>query len=545
MPYHYRDHWEALETYIATLGWVWRDEATRTADTGRKLNWEKSYTGWVRTYRADRNEGRPPLDPDQFRELVEEITQQTAEGDGDLEPLQSVEDFVLEALDASDIRYDHASGTWVSEAGLPKPYTHVEGRVLERFYELRDRDPRVRKLWPKDRVQQVLFRIVDSYADRSVRSLRERLAHNPEAVAGGVSCLRWVLEDILQVADPDTSVAVMLQWLWQVKRYLYGRTVPSPLMINLYGPQGCGKSQFVTMLTSPPGLFGEFLEVASLSTMGDSRDTDLWSSKFVVFFDELAFSSEYGNEARNLEAMKKILTSRHNSRRDLGRNSRSKMRRLFSAIAASNASIVQRLYDPTGMRRFFEIVVQRTEKMGREEHAAVFGEPTQELGTQPETAMDPLLIWQAVDEGNDYGYLLGPMRARVEEIQDGYKRADMIERVLLEADDVNVWHPYDGSETPSILEELRKFPRPREAREWVDTNRADLRLVPVSEFRRGIVQWLRDQDPGLARFVPGYDGLVHHLQRDNAYPLVEFGQRAFLLCFRDYNNPDNASDSPI
>lgn len=547
--YHYRDHLEPIEDYLRREGYI-LDRGSLRKSNGHSAQVEKVFVEWVQAYRG---EAPLPTRP-QFQELVEEIVQnETESSQTGAQDVPDVDEWVREQLDALQspdasengplLQYDDASGTWVDGVGFPASNALVEALLLERFYRLRDDLPAIRTLWPKDRVQIVLAKILSSYVSRSVHKLREVIAHDKDAEEGGRACLRWVLEDVLRVEDPDVAVEVLRHWLWQVKRYLYGLHVPSPLMVNILGPQGCGKSQLVTMLVGAPGLFGAFMETASLSTMGDSRDTDLFSSKLVVFFDELAFSSEYGDEARNVDAMKKILTSQYNSRRDLGRNSRSKMKRIFSAIAASNASIVQRIYDPTGMRRYFEIVVRRTERMTTEEHSRVFGEPTQALGSHPEDAMDPVLIWKGIDETLETGYLVGETRRKVEAIQATYKRADLLEYILRE-DTGDIPHPYHGDDLESMAGMLRRLKTATEARTVLEKAYPDLELVRLAAWRKDLHDWIKDHDPGQAKFFPGYDGTVANLAKMRT-PVFTFGARQYLLAYRTFKDPDDPGTQPF
>lgn len=549
--YHFRDHLEGVEEYLRREGYQMDRGSLRKA-SGRAANVARVFVEWVATYR-----GTSPLPTlEQFATLVDEITEEeTRSSHADAADVPDVDEWVREQLDALQgpdasedgplLRYDDASGTWTDGVGFPAPNHLVEALVLERFYRLRDEMPVIRTLWPKDRVQIVLAKTLSSYTSKTVHKLREILAHDREAEEGGRACLRWVLEDVLRVEDPDVAVEVLRHWLWQVKRYLYGLHVPAPLMVNILGPQGCGKSQLVAMLVGAPGLFGAFMETASLSTMGDSRDTDLFSSKLVVFFDELAFSSEYGDEARNVDAMKKILTSQYNSRRDLGRNSRSKMKRIFSAIAASNASIVQRIYDPTGMRRYFEIVVRRTERMTTEEHGRVFGEPTQALGSHPEDAMDPVLIWKSVDETLDMGYLIGETRRKVEAIQATYKRADLLEYILRE-DTGEVPHPYNGDDLASVEEQVRKCESVRHVRELLEKlfPTGAVELTRLSSWRHSLQTWILEHDRAQAKFFPGYDGTVANLAKMRI-PVFSFGGRHYLLTFRSWSDPDEPTTQPF
>lgn len=519
--------------------------STLRHQNGRAADHRKVYTEWVLSYT-----GSDPLPTfPQFSRLVEILVENEDASTPDATELPDVGEWVQDQLDALQspdaspagavLEYDELSGTWLTGYGMPAPNSTVEDAILTRYYKFRDEVPAVRTLWPKDRIQITLAQVLRDFQSRQVRGLRDLLSHDPAAAQGGAACLRWVLADVLQVEDPDVALAVMQHWLWQVKRYLYNLPVAAPLMVNILGPQGCGKSQFVSMLVGASGLFGSLLETASLSSMGDSRDTDLFSSKFIVFFDELAFSSEYGDDAKNIDAMKKILTSKYNSRRDLGKNSRSKMKRIFSAIAASNTSIVQRIYDPTGMRRYFELVSKRTTRMTTEEHAQVFGEPSQPLGHHPESAMDPLLIWRGIDETRPAGYLEGEVRHTVETIQANYKRVELLEYILRE-DTGDLPHPFQGENLHSLADMLCKEETAAKARALLEKAYPGLELVRLSAWRKELHDWITEHDKGQARFFPGYDSTVAALAKMRI-PVVLLGARQYLITHRVFDDPDEAS----
>jgi len=540
-PYHYRDHFDALEDFVRVSELVWKNDQVRKSDTGRAVSVEKTYLQWVGAYRGT----LPPLSADQFRELLEEITQAASAHDEDEEARISVDAFVLQSLEACDIQYNHGSRTWEDSNGLSQKYSTLEARILEAYYHFRDVNPWVIKRWPEKRVQLTLQRIYESYGSEIIRALREKLVHVPENREDGEACLRWVLEDILQVHEPETAVPVFLDWLWQVKLFVYGLPVPNPLLVNLYGGvQGCGKSQLVAMLMGCRGLFRGLLQVAAVNAMADSREMDLWSSNYIIFFDELAFTSEDPKQdGRNLAAFKQILTSQYNTRRDLGKNTHSRMRRVFSAISASNVPLCQRLYDPTGMRRFFELVVQRQTKMGETEYRSVFGHQEQELGSQPPTAMDPLLIWQAVDERRESGYITGEVRKRVEEIQASYRRTDAIDLALMETS-FEIPHPVDGPTAAQILKDFHGIRRAGVFRDQLEKEHPDLELVRVSVFRKKVVEWLREQDAAMVRFVPQHDGLIYHLQRKKL-AVFELAGLSYMVCHSDYQSAEGENSAPL
>lgn len=202
-------------------------------------------------------------------------------------------------------------------------------------------------------------------------------------------------------------------------------------MVNILGSQGSGKTKFIRMLTACRGLFKDYHLSATLDQIMDDRNAERWSSYYIAFFDELAISGTLQDKSlgRVVAQLKKLLTEDSISYREMRTTIIHSAPRTFSAISTSNIPLVNIIRDDTGMRRFFEIVTTRKD-FDTEMHHYFLGEPNRDLGEQPDTAMDPLLVWTSVDESKDEGYMVGGVRRKVKEIQATYRRKESIDWAL-------------------------------------------------------------------------------------------------------------------
>jgi len=88
-----------------------------------------------------------------------------------------------------------------------------------------------------------------------------------------------------------------------------------------------------------------------MSEMADSRFQFALNNNFIAFLDELA-----GAQKTEVEVLKNQITATHNDSRKLGKNKVYRIKQNVSLIGATNRPISEIIYDPTGARRFYEIV---------------------------------------------------------------------------------------------------------------------------------------------------------------------------------------------
>lgn len=541
--YHYRDHWEGLEEYIAEKGLVWSRNAVRYANK-RAVNLPKTYFEWVKSYAG----GLPLLNQDQFQELIAEITKQAADDEmsrSGATRYEDVEGLVEAAIEDSGIHYDPATKSWTDKNGDDYTVADIERRVMLFFYAYKDRTEGVK--WSTDYVQLTLEQYMKNYSSRAAQELRELITHDPATVEEGRECLHWVLRDVFQVENSEIALEVMRQFLWQVKRYVYGLTVAEPLMVNLKGPQGCGKSQFIKMLMNCRGLFRGSFVITGLEAVLDTRESARWVESYICYFEELAINKSNDDKdlGRLVAGLKNLLTADAVSWRELGRHTINNVRRKFSAIAASNVPLTDVILDDTGMRRFFEIVIGRETRMEYAEHAEVFGWKEQELGTQPETAMDPLLIWRSIDENLEEGYLVGEVKEEVRRIQDTYRRVDLVQWILDNAGS-GVLRPLHSEEAPEDLaKNLEALGDAKAIKDHLDAMKDQpWDIVPSMRVEKTFREWMREYIPSQANYIPARERFAEKLKA-KGYLVIYRRARTYLITIRNPESEDLDDESPL
>lgn len=541
--YHYRDHWEGLEEYIQEKGLIWYRGAVKHSNK-RAANIPRLYLEWVKTYSG----GLPLLNQDQYTELLGEISKEMADDEArrnGVTYFETVEELVEAAIESSGVKYDPATKSWADSDGDDYTMADLERQVMLFFYAYRDRTEGVK--WPTEYVQLTLEQYLKGYASRSVKGLRELIAHDPSTVEDGRECLHWVLRDVFQVENSDIALEVMRQFLWQVKRYVYGLTVAEPIMVNLKGPQGCGKSQFIKMLMNCRGLFRGSFIVTGLEAVLDTRESSRWVDSYICYFEELAInkSADGKDLGRLVAGLKNLLTADAVSWRELGRHTINNVRRKFSAIAASNIPLTDVILDDTGMRRFFEIVIGRETRMEFSEHQEVFGWKEQELGAHPETAMDPLLIWRSIDENLDEGYLVGEVKNAVRKIQDGYRRADLVEWILDNAG-TGVIRPLHQDEAPDGMQKhLDTLADAREIKAYLDTLPGrHFDIVPSLRVEKTFREWMREYIPSQANYIPARERFAERL-KSKGFLTIHRKARTYILTLTNPESEDLENESPL
>src|SRR5438132_729986 len=185
---------------------------------------------------------------------------------------------------------------------------------------------------------------LDAQRKEIVEKFKRKLAYNPKC--SDEQLRRWVRA---VTGDEDlVVVAVMKHFIWQVKRKLHGLKVEHHLMPVLQGRQGAGKSEAVKAFLQP---VGDLVDCPNdLTILRDERQSFRQTRYYVTFCDEMAEAN------RNVEALKNRISAELLRWRRLGHNSDAKDTNNSTFIGATNYDIRDLIVDPTGMRRFFQIV---------------------------------------------------------------------------------------------------------------------------------------------------------------------------------------------
>ena len=215
---------------------------------------------------------------------------------------------------------------------------------------------------------------------------------------------QWV-EAVTGQADAE-DVAVMAHWIWMIKRKAYGLDVKYHIMPVVYGQQGGGKSRAIQCLIEP---LRQYVLSISMDMLHDSRNYEGMANNYVVFFDELQ-----GAQRTDLNALKKQISSDHNTFRRLYTTSTVTAPQLCSFIGATNKPVAENFSDNTGMRRFWELVA-----LPRLDWKAI-------------NAIDYTELWAGVDESREEGYMSEATRTKIADKQGEMVVADDMDSFISE-----------------------------------------------------------------------------------------------------------------
>lgn len=188
------------------------------------------------------------------------------------------------------------------------------------------------RLWEADQRRQV----IDQY--------RKKLKH----LGGG---RRGDAEQFIRVVTgraDSVDLAVLLHFIWQAKRKLFGLTVTNHLMPILVGRQGGGKTTAIKKLLSPLGDLVGF--PGDLQFLADERQTFRLVRQYAMFFDEMGKADTMASEI-----LKNRITSEAVEYRILGANKMQTGPNNSTFIGAANKQLKDIIFDPTGMRRFYQV----------------------------------------------------------------------------------------------------------------------------------------------------------------------------------------------
>jgi len=214
--------------------------------------------------------------------------------------------------------------------------------------------------------------------------LRERVAFSEESARKGRTNLEKWLHGMLFRPPTEVETAVMLHFLWQTKRKLFGKPASYHMMPVFVSAQGTGKTTAIQELIKP---LEEVVSNTTLEQFTDQRSWATLSRTFIKVVDEMAKA-----ERADIATLKMALSAEGVLEyRPMRSNDLEQVTQNNTFIGTSNEEISGLIRDYTGVRRFFQIVgymlpiheLDRAEKLRywkmREE-------------------VDAVSIWQSVDE---------------------------------------------------------------------------------------------------------------------------------------------------
>lgn len=185
--------------------------------------------------------------------------------------------------------------------------------------------------------------------ENKYEELKKEVAFDASCVGAGREAIRDFLIALKGVALPE-EMAIIEHFIWQVKRKLNGKSVAYHLMPIITGPQGTGKSTLLELFLEP--MKAVLLQGRPVDFVTDEKNFKALSENFIIFFDEMAKASR-----TDADRLKEIISAQIISYRPLYTNENAKTVQNCTFIGAANKDVRDLLYDPTGMRRFYQIQV--------------------------------------------------------------------------------------------------------------------------------------------------------------------------------------------
>lgn len=203
--------------------------------------------------------------------------------------------------------------------------------------------------------------------------------------------------------EDTVDIAVLKHFIWQVKRKMLSLPVEHHMMPVITGRQGCGKSIAVVKLLGPVQAVVD--PAADLAFLSDERQLSRLAESYVVFCDEMPKISTV-----DVDTLKQRLTAETLKWRVLGANRHETAPNRATFIGAANRPLKDILFDPTGVRRFYQISAAPT------------------MDWDAINSIDYAHLWQSVDAHEP-----APVREHLSEIsrrQEEWRVKDPVEEFL-------------------------------------------------------------------------------------------------------------------
>jgi len=232
--------------------------------------------------------------------------------------------------------------------------------------------------------------------EESFRHLVGGVTGQAASEAGRRELARFLRALIGTDSQQETVWMVTLRhFLWCVKRSLTGGQREYDVMPVLVGRQGTGKSVALKKLAGP---LAELTDDITAETLADERKRGDLGNFAIGIWDEME-----GADRRDVEAIKRAITSQTLSYRPLHTNSNTQVYRRMNFLGSSNKPLASVIRDPTGNRRFVEIAV-----CDKPDWDAING-------------IDYGLLWQAVSEADSAPIKDGLEGIRILQAEHAYR----------------------------------------------------------------------------------------------------------------------------
>ena len=174
--------------------------------------------------------------------------------------------------------------------------------------------------------------------------------------------------------------------VWSIKRRLNGYRVHNPLLLNIFGQAGCGKSQFVERLLSPLTSSLWYGCPHGNTLMNDERWARTFGDYYAIVLNELS-----GMKNADMDKLKTTIDTPHLTHRIMRSNLVSKVPNNAQLLGTSNHRLRDTFSADANVRKYAEIDFVSNPNL-EEQRTKVW---------EPLNAFDWISLWRSVDESNE------------------------------------------------------------------------------------------------------------------------------------------------
>lgn len=164
------------------------------------------------------------------------------------------------------------------------------------------------------------------------------------------------VDEFLRLIKPagytELDQVAVKHWFWNLKRKIFDKSHRFEQMLVFTGPQGCGKTKLLESLTS--GVLKDYSIFKSMEDIMQPRSHIVFSRYYVACFDELA-----GANRTCVTTLKDLITKDTFSPMQFYTQESQSFKMQAMMIGTSNKSVNNIILDTTGMRRFYEITIEK------------------------------------------------------------------------------------------------------------------------------------------------------------------------------------------
>ena len=295
---------------------------------------------------------------------------------------------------------------------------HIDRSKASKRLAKLDEDPTepVSRL-PKKLSKDVLFAASDEVMRQikhaKLTALRMAVAFDPKADPEGKQLAAFVKN--LTTQNVELSIAVMGHYIHMTKSRLFDKQVENHVLPVIIGAQGKGKSDNLNRFLAP---FKDYrLNLPEVGSLTDPRNFHAFADNYVGLIDEMPRLNK-----ADMNKVKSIVTMPVLSSRTLGTNIFTNVPNNLTIIGTSNTRLKHQHIDTTGMRRFYELIVDK------------------EISREISENIDYVKLWQSIDENSPSPIL--DYLPQLREHQEDMRPRDYIEQ-FFEENHINLSKPLE------------------------------------------------------------------------------------------------------